>query len=36
VATVRATIALGLLALGRAATAAAAEAEAGRIWAERR
>ena len=35
VATVRATIALGLLALGRAATVAAAEADAGRIWAER-
>ena len=35
VATVRATIALGLLALGQAATAAAAEQEAGRIWAAR-
>lgn len=34
VATVRATIALGLLALGRAATVAAAEVEAGRIWGE--
>ena len=36
VATVKATIALGLLAMGRAATVAAAEADAGRVWAERR
>jgi anthranilate phosphoribosyltransferase len=36
VATVRATIALGLLAMGRAATVAAAEADACRIWAARR
>jgi anthranilate phosphoribosyltransferase len=36
VATVRATIALGLLALGRVGTTEAAESEAGRIWAERR
>ncbi|HVB68358.1 MAG TPA: glycosyl transferase family protein [Acetobacteraceae bacterium] len=36
VATVRATIALGLLALGTAATPAAAEREAARVWAARR
>ena len=36
VATVRATIALGQLALGRAGTAEAAERAAGRIWADRR
>ena len=36
VATVRATITLGLLAIGTARTVAAAEADADRIWAERR